>query len=151
MDFKMLYEIKAWWDGLYPIEQNNPVNIARYETANKAIDRVGSTLANLDGVLSNAESATVQYSLEKTQKEMWNLVSMVGLPGQQWTAYTRLIDLFGLSDRIQAVLPFDHANWYADVNGQYNRANFFNIGTNRWSLGVRLGRSHKLIRIINER
>jgi len=67
-------QVEAWWDGLNPFEQKNPVNIARYETANSAIDRVGSTLASLDGALSNAESATVQYSLEKSQKELWNFI-----------------------------------------------------------------------------
>ena len=67
-------QVDGWWDGLTPVEQKNPVNIAKYETANRAIDKVGSTLSNLDGALSNAETATVQYSLEKGQKELWNFI-----------------------------------------------------------------------------
>ena len=67
-------QVDGWWDGLTPVEQKNPVNITKYETANRAIDKVGSTLSNLDGALSNAETATVQYALEKGQKEIWNFI-----------------------------------------------------------------------------
>jgi hypothetical protein len=67
-------QVDDWWNGLTPMEQQNPVNMARYETANRAIDKVGTFLANLDGALSNSETATVQYSLEKGQKEMWNFI-----------------------------------------------------------------------------
>jgi hypothetical protein len=44
-------QVDAWWDGLTPIEQKNPVNIAKYETANRPIEKVGSMLSNLDGAL----------------------------------------------------------------------------------------------------
>ena len=30
-------EIDAWWNGLTPPQQNNPVNKAKYETANSAL------------------------------------------------------------------------------------------------------------------
>jgi opacity protein-like surface antigen len=50
------------------------VNKARYEVANQALATAGSVLTGLDGALSNAESATVQYSLEKGQKKMWNFI-----------------------------------------------------------------------------
>jgi len=66
--------VEGWWNGLTPLEQQNPVNKAKYETANRALETAGEFLTGLDGALSNAESATVQYSLEKNQKEMWNLV-----------------------------------------------------------------------------
>lgn len=67
-------QINAWWNGLTPFEQQNPLNMARYETANRAIEKAGAFLTNLDGAISNAGSATVQYSLEKSQLEEWNFI-----------------------------------------------------------------------------
>ncbi len=67
-------QVDNWWNGLTPIEKQNPVNKAKYETANRTIAKAGTFLNNLDGALSNAESATVQYSLEKSQLEEWNFI-----------------------------------------------------------------------------
>jgi hypothetical protein len=67
-------QVDTWWNGLTPVEKQNPVNKAKYETANRAIEKAGTFLTNMDGALSNAESATVQYSLEKSQKERWNFI-----------------------------------------------------------------------------
>lgn len=66
--------VESWWNGLSPLEQQNPANKARYEAANRTLETAGAFLTELDGALSNAESATVQYSLEKSQKEMWNFI-----------------------------------------------------------------------------
>jgi hypothetical protein len=67
-------EIEAWWNGLSPAEQSNPVNIARYNTANRAVDAAGNLLTAVDGALSNASTATVQYSLDKSLKDKWNFI-----------------------------------------------------------------------------
>ena len=67
-------QVDNWWNGLTPIEKQNPVNKARYEAANRTIEKAGTFLANVDGALSNAESASVQYSLEKSQKKKWNFI-----------------------------------------------------------------------------
>ncbi len=67
-------QVDAWWNGLTNAQQQNPVNKARYEAANRALATAGSVLTGLDGALSNAESATVQYGLEKSQKKMWNFI-----------------------------------------------------------------------------
>jgi hypothetical protein len=67
-------QVDNWWNGLTPAQQANPVNKARYETANRALDRAGTFLTGLDGALSNGQSATVQYSLEKSQQEQWNFI-----------------------------------------------------------------------------
>jgi hypothetical protein len=67
-------QVDNWWNGLTPAEQANPVNIARYETANSALARAGSFLSNLDGALSNGQSASVQYSLDKRQAQQWNFI-----------------------------------------------------------------------------
>jgi hypothetical protein len=66
--------VDEWWNGLPPEEQKNPVNKAKYETANRVIETSANLLTSIDGALSNAESASVQYSLTKRPKDMWNFV-----------------------------------------------------------------------------
>lgn len=67
-------QVNAWWDGLSSIEQNNPVNVAKYETANRALERAGDFLYGLDEALNDEDYATVQYSLDKRPKDMWNFI-----------------------------------------------------------------------------
>ena len=66
--------VDAWWGSLSPLEQQNPINKAKYETANRTIEAAGNLLTSVDGALSNSQSATVQYSLDKRVKNMWNMV-----------------------------------------------------------------------------
>jgi hypothetical protein len=66
--------VDEWWNGLPPEEQKNPVNKAKYETANRVIETSANLLTSIDGALSNAESASVQYSLTKRPKDMWNFI-----------------------------------------------------------------------------
>nr|WP_315151578.1 hypothetical protein [uncultured Flavobacterium sp.] len=67
-------QVEDWWNGLSDAQQANPVNKAKYETANRALDSAGNLLAGIDGALSTAETSTVQYSLEKAPKDMWNFI-----------------------------------------------------------------------------
>lgn len=66
--------VDNWWNGLSTAEQANPVNEAKYNTANQALETAGNFLTTLDGALSTAGSSTVQYSLEKAPKDMWNFL-----------------------------------------------------------------------------
>ncbi len=66
--------VDTWWNGLSPIEQKNPANIAKYETAGRAITSASNFLGGLDNALNDSEYATVQYSLDKRPKDMWNFV-----------------------------------------------------------------------------
>ena len=66
--------VDEWWSGLTSQEQQNPVNQAKYETANRTLDAAGTLLNTIDGALNDDESATVQYSLNKRPKDMWNFV-----------------------------------------------------------------------------
>jgi hypothetical protein len=66
--------VDNWWNELSSIEQANPVNAAKYNTANQALDTAGNFLTAVDGALSTAGSSTVQYSLEKAPKDMWNFL-----------------------------------------------------------------------------
>jgi len=67
-------KVDTWWDGLTATQQKNPANIAKHDTANRALQSAGNFLNTLDGALSTAESSTVQYSLHKAPKDMWNFI-----------------------------------------------------------------------------
>jgi len=66
--------VDTWWAGLTSAEQKNPINAAKYETANRILETAGNTLNNIDGALNDEQTATVQYSLNKRPKDMWNFV-----------------------------------------------------------------------------
>ncbi len=67
-------QVDTWWDGLSSLEQNNPVNKAKYETANRALERAGGFLNSMDEALNDDQNATVQYALDKRPKDMWNFL-----------------------------------------------------------------------------
>jgi hypothetical protein len=66
--------VDTWWEGLTPVEQKNPVNAAKYQTANRVLETAGNTLNAIDGALNDEQTATVQYSLNKRPKDMWNFI-----------------------------------------------------------------------------
>ena len=66
--------VDDWWNGLSNAEQTNPANEAKYNTANAALERAGSFLTAVDGALSTVGNSTVQYTLEKAPKDMWNFL-----------------------------------------------------------------------------
>jgi len=66
--------VDEWWAGLSQVEQNNPINQAKYETANRTLDLAGNVLNSIDGALNDEQSASVQYSLEKKLKDAWNFI-----------------------------------------------------------------------------
>ncbi len=67
-------QVDEWWNGLSDLEQRNPVNEARYETANRVLQKSGEVFNTLDAALNDEEHATVQYSLTKRPKNMWNFI-----------------------------------------------------------------------------
>jgi hypothetical protein len=66
--------VDTWWNMLTPPQQQNPVNIAKYETANRALATAGNFLNSMDQALNDEQHASVQYSLDKRPKDMWNFV-----------------------------------------------------------------------------
>jgi opacity protein-like surface antigen len=66
--------VDEWWSGLTPIEQANPVNKAKYETANRVLNTAGELLNGIDGALNDGNTATVDYSLDKSLKDAWNFI-----------------------------------------------------------------------------
>jgi len=67
-------EVDEWWNGLSEMQQRNPLNEARYETANRVLQKSGEALNNMDAALNDEESASVQYSLTKYPKDKWNFI-----------------------------------------------------------------------------
>lgn len=67
-------EVDAWWGDLTQQQQNNPVNKAKYETANAALGRAGEILSAADAAVSTISTSTVQYSMDKTIKDAWNFI-----------------------------------------------------------------------------
>jgi hypothetical protein len=67
--------VNTWWEGLTEAEQKNPINQSKHETASRAIESASDFLTTMDGALNDDQSASVQYSLEKKPKDMWNFVT----------------------------------------------------------------------------
>jgi hypothetical protein len=67
-------QVDTWWNDLTSPQQSNPVNKAKYETANRALDAAGNFLNSADEAIMNLENSTVQYSLDKRPKDLWNFV-----------------------------------------------------------------------------
>lgn len=66
--------VDTWWNGLSSTEQHNPINKAKYETANRVLDKTATLLTTMDEALNDGDRASVQYSLEKRPKDMWNFI-----------------------------------------------------------------------------
>ncbi|WP_348813844.1 hypothetical protein [Flavobacterium maritimum] len=66
--------VDNWWNGLSNVEQANPANIAKHSAADRALEAAGGFLSAVDGALSTAETSSVQYSLDKAPKDMWNFI-----------------------------------------------------------------------------
>jgi hypothetical protein len=66
--------VDTWWGNLTPLEQANPVNKAKHDTANRALAAAGGFLNSMDEALNDEQNASVQYSLDKRPKDMWNFV-----------------------------------------------------------------------------
>jgi hypothetical protein len=67
-------QVNTWWAGLTPVEQQNPVNKAKYSTANRVLGRAGEILASADNAINNISTSTVQYSMDKRPKDAWNFI-----------------------------------------------------------------------------
>jgi len=67
-------KVDSWWNGLTPAEQKKPSNIAKHNTANRALESAGTILGTLDDALARGADSSVQYSLQKRPKDMWNFI-----------------------------------------------------------------------------
>lgn len=67
-------QVDAWWAGLTPAQQQNPVNKAKHDAANRALSRAGEILASADNAINTITTSTVQYSMDKRPKDPWNFI-----------------------------------------------------------------------------
>jgi hypothetical protein len=67
-------QVDEWWNSLTPPEQKNPVNQAKYETANRALATAGNLFNSMNAALNDEQKASVQYSLDKNLKDKWNFL-----------------------------------------------------------------------------
>src|SRR4051794_18777851 len=67
-------KVDTRWAGLTAAEQKNPVNTAKHQSANAALARAGGILDQATDAVSNIGNSTIQYSLDKKPKEMWNFI-----------------------------------------------------------------------------
>ncbi len=67
-------KVDAWWGELSPADQRNPINVAKYNTANAALAKAGGILDAASEAVTNAGSSSIQYSLDKTPKDKWNFL-----------------------------------------------------------------------------
>ena len=67
-------QVDAWWASLTPPQQQNPVNEAKYNSANRALARAGEILASADNAIGTISTSTVQYSMDKKPKDAWNFI-----------------------------------------------------------------------------
>jgi hypothetical protein len=66
--------VDQWWNGLTTVEQKQPTNIAKHETANRVLSKAGGLYESMDAALNDEQHASVQYSLKKRPKDMWNMI-----------------------------------------------------------------------------
>jgi hypothetical protein len=67
-------QVNAWWASLTPAQQQNPVNKAKYNGANRALARAGEILSSADNAINTITTSTVQYSMDKRPKDPWNFI-----------------------------------------------------------------------------
>jgi hypothetical protein len=64
--------LDTWYDGLSPAEKQLYNGV--YMNANEKIQRVTSFLTTASNAVDRIENSTVQYALDKKQKNLWNFV-----------------------------------------------------------------------------
>jgi opacity protein-like surface antigen len=65
-------EVEQWWNDLSPAEQR--LNQPKYDALNATLGFANSMLFRLEDATSNISAATIQYSLDKKQKHLWNFI-----------------------------------------------------------------------------
>jgi hypothetical protein len=67
-------KLDDWWNTLTPPQQANPVNKAKYEKGTAVLDKTAAFLDAAEGAVTTVGESTVNYSLDKKQEMMWNLL-----------------------------------------------------------------------------
>jgi hypothetical protein len=67
-------ELDTWWNNLPPDEQDKLTNQAKYDFVNSALERTSEVLVAAETAVNNISNSTVQYSMEKRVKDLWNFI-----------------------------------------------------------------------------
>lgn len=94
-------KVDNWWSSLSNAEQSNPVNKAKYEAANNALNTAGQILGAAETAAGNISNSSVQYSMDKAPKDKWNFI--VGSQYQFNKHWMYRIEVGFLSSRTQVL------------------------------------------------
>ncbi|MGG7036246.1 MAG: hypothetical protein ACI7YS_13775 [Flavobacterium sp.] len=64
-------KVDDWWS---TADQNSPVNKAKYEAANNALNTAGQVLGAAEVAVGNISNSSVQYAMDKAPKDQWNFI-----------------------------------------------------------------------------
>lgn len=67
-------DVNTWWNGLTDVQKQNPVNVAKYDAANSALQKAGNLVAGFNQAASTLSTSTVQYSMDKRPADKWNFI-----------------------------------------------------------------------------
>ncbi|MDW7693547.1 hypothetical protein R9C00_02235 [Flammeovirgaceae bacterium SG7u.111] len=65
-------KLDTWWAGLTSVEQKIYQGV--YDRGNEAIGKVGGLLTGVSNAVDRLEDSTVEYTLDKKQKSLWNFL-----------------------------------------------------------------------------
>jgi hypothetical protein len=99
-------QVDAWWNALTPPQQNNPVNKAKYNSANELLGRAGNVFNSAEQALGNVANASVQYSMDKRPADMWNFI--VGSQYQVNRHFMLRAEVGFLNSRTQVITGFQY-------------------------------------------
>lgn len=67
-------DFQAWWDGLTPLQQANPINQKKYQLGMNVIDQASNFLNQAYSATGTIQNSTIHYTLDKRQKNKWNFM-----------------------------------------------------------------------------
>lgn len=99
-------DLDNWWGSLTPIEQKNPVNIAKHEANQAKLDLAGNVLNKAEDATNSADNSIVNFNVEKRQKDNWNY--MFGAQFQYNKHWMIRAEYGGLSSRQHVIIGLQY-------------------------------------------
>jgi hypothetical protein len=94
-------QVNAWWNSLSPPQQSNPINQAKYQAANSILSKAAGILDAAETALNDGQGSTVQYSMDKRPKDMWNFI--IGTQFQYNKSMMFRLEVGFLGSRVQTI------------------------------------------------
>ena len=105
-------DLDDWWASLTPIEQQNPVNIAKKESNQKKLDIAGVVLVGAESAIGRVDNSTVFYNINKRPASMWNYT--LGSEFQVNKNWMVRMEVGGLSNRKHILASFQYRFGFGD-------------------------------------